>query len=156
LQKIHKNWRLCKKWRFCKNQLFVKIGVFHKKILWNWRYCKKNWQSNGSGNTCKNRIKVFCGIRFLQLGVGNFAVCRSNFFCVFQCKKRFLQKKFANIFAMSAATHPLGTGFKSCFLAKSEFCGIFQSIPQKLCFSTTPQQISIFSALLDNIFNHFK
>jgi hypothetical protein len=71
---------------------------------------------------------------------GKFAKIWSDF-CknrVFQPEIRFSQKNFANIFAMSAAVSPWGGGFKSCFSAKSEICGIFRCISRKLCFSATP------------------
>jgi hypothetical protein len=72
--------------------------------------------------------------------LGNFAKIRSDFRenRVFRPKIRFLQKKFANILAMSAAVSPWGGGFKSCFSAKLEICGIFCCILQKLCFLATP------------------
>jgi hypothetical protein len=50
----------------------------------------------------------------------------------------FFEKKFANIFAMSAALSPWGKGFKSRFLGKLKICGIFHCIPRKSCFLTTP------------------
>jgi hypothetical protein len=98
---------------------------------------------------CKNGIlKVFFAknadfrkkCQFLQKALGNFAEIRSDF-CknhVLLPKNQFLQKKFANIFAMSAKLSPWGKGLESRFLGKWEICGIFCCILQKLCFSTTP------------------
>jgi hypothetical protein len=58
---------------------------------------------------------------------------------VFDPKSDFCENFIANIFAMSTAVPPWGGGFESRFLAKSESCGIFCCIPQKSCFSATPQ-----------------
>jgi hypothetical protein len=61
----------------------------------------------------------------------------------FDAKTDFAKKKFANNFAMSAAASPWGRGFESCFLGKSEFCGLFRCVPQKSSFSTTPSWVNV-------------
>jgi hypothetical protein len=49
----------------------------------------------------------------------------------FNAKNDFCKKNFANIFAMSS---PLGTGFKSRYLAKSEFLQNFFLYIAKIVF----------------------
>jgi hypothetical protein len=79
---------------------------------------------------------------------------------VFFNEKKIPKKNFANIFAMSAATSPLGTVFKSRFLAKSEFCAEFFAVYRKNCvfdhtilkgvYSMLKFKIPTFSRILGN------
>jgi hypothetical protein len=52
----------------------------------------------------------------------------------FYPKTDFPEIFFANIYAMSAALSPWGTGFESCFLGKSEVCGIFAVYCENIVF----------------------